>query len=253
MIGISIKPTIGIGDGIQFSSLPENYYIATGKKLYDVNKPWFFDHNPFVTRELTESLEKTVELWNFPTKWEWPRVRAHGVYLNNAEIFAALFGIKAPTLNRPRLYKYENFAYENRSLILLQTIGKSHGTMPDAVVEHVVKKYRATKQLYHIGPIDSRVTEMGLERLVTPTLWDLAMIVSQARMVIGLDSGPAWVAAAYPDVIVKKLRMRPSVDVLKTWVPLAIDNVHSHWDDRCHQIYNPSEYDIGFTSSFRKI
>jgi hypothetical protein len=61
MIGISVNPKIGIGDGIQFSSVPENYFIATGKKLYDVSKPWFFDHNPYVTRELTKPLEKTIE------------------------------------------------------------------------------------------------------------------------------------------------------------------------------------------------
>lgn len=252
MIGISVKKGIGIGDGIQFTSLPENYYQDTGKKLYDISNCWFFDHNPYVVRELKEPLEKKVELWNFsPTQWPWPKPRAHGVYLCQAEIFAALFGVKNPMLNRPRLYHHETFPYGDRKMILLQTQGKSHGAMPDHVLAHVLRKYEPTGWLFHIGPADPRVA--ALVHLDTPTLWELAEVISRSRMVIGMDSGPAWIGACYPDVIVKKLRARPSIDVLRTWVPLAIDNVHSHWDDRCQQIFNPSEHDVGFTSSYRKI
>lgn len=252
MIGISIKSTIGIGDGLQFSSLPENFYQSTGKRLYDVSKPWFFDHNPYITRELTEPLEKTVEMWNFsPKQWDWPRPRLEGVYLSNAEIWASLFGIKNPMLNRPRLYHHEQFAFKDREMILLHTHGKSHGIMPDPIIEHVLKKYGPTRRLYHVGPPNSR--DLGIPYLQTKTLWDLAAIVSKAQIFIGMDSGPAWIAACYPDVLVKKLRTKPAVESFRTWVPLAIDNIHAHWDDRCHQIFNPSEHDVGFTSSYRKI
>jgi len=251
MIGISVNPKIGIGDGIQFSSVPENYFHATGKKLYDVSRPWFFDHNPYVVRTLTEPLEKTIELWNFgPQKWEWPKVRAHGVYLSNAEIYAAVLGVKTTVLNRPRLYQFESVEFSRRETILLQTKGASHGKMPEAIIAHVVKKYGPTGQLFQIGPEKAGI---GVPHIETKTLWDLAETISKARMLIGLDSGPAWVAAAYPDVVIKKLRTKPSVDVLRTWVPLAADNIHSHWDDRCHQIFNVSEYDVGFTSSYRRI
>src|SRR5690349_10697640 len=111
MLGISIKKTIGLGDALQFSSVPENYYQETGQKLFDVSEPWFFDHNPYVVREPRQAIEKTIEMWNFsPQQWPWPKPnRQHGVYLSQAEIFASVFGVKYPRLNRPRLYKFEKY------------------------------------------------------------------------------------------------------------------------------------------------
>lgn len=254
MLGIAIKPTIGIGDALQFCSVPENYYQETGHKLYDVNRPWFFDHNPYVVRE-PSAVEKVIQMWNFsPQQWPWPKPnRTHGVYLSQAEIFASVFGIKYPMLNRPRLYRFEDYPFEERKLIILHIDGKSHGLMPRHVVEHVLKKYGPSGRLAQIGTNNQNVGLPGIPHLVTKTLWDLAETLSKASMFIGMDSGPAWVASCYPDVVVKKVRTKPSHDVLKAWVPLAVDNVHSHWDDRCQQIFNTSEHDIGFTSSYRKI
>lgn len=250
MLGIAIKQGIGIGDGLQFSSVPENYYQETGQKLYDVNQPWFFDHNPYVVRQHPGKLDKVIQMWNFsPKQWDWPIPRLQGVYLNNAEIFAQVFGVKHSRLNRPRLYKFEEYPFELRTKILFQTHGKSHGEMPPHITEHILKKYK-NMPLYHIGP--GKET-MNLPHIDTPTLWDLAEAVSQAKMIIGLDSGPLWMAACFPDVICKKVRTKPSVESFKYWVPLAIDNIHSHWDSREHMIYNTSEHDVGFTWSYRRI
>lgn len=249
-LGISIKPTIGIGDALQFSSVPENYYRSTGKRIVDVTKPWFFDFNPFVVRD-AGAPAKTIEMWNFsPKQYDWPKIRPQGVYLSNAEIFAAVVGVPA-ALNRPRLYRFEEFPFERRKTILLHTHGTSHGIMPRHVLEHVLKKYGPTNRLVHIGPFGH--PGLSIPKINTPTLWDLARVISEAQMIICMDSGPSWVAACFPDVVVKKLRTKPSVEAFKTWVPLAIDNIHSHWDDRCHQIFNVSEEDVGFTSSYRKI
>ncbi len=251
MQGISIKPTIGVGDALQFSSVPENYFRDTGEKLIDVSMPWFFDHNPFVYRGRAQPT-KVTELWNFGVKqFDFPKLRHQSVYLTNAEIYAAVMGVKNVTLNRPRIYQFEDFPFEKRDTILLHTHGRSHGVMPDHVLQHVLKKYMPTERLFHIGPVNS--PDYGIPKIVTETLWDLAKVISQAQMLIGMDSGPSWIAACYPDVIIKKLRTKPSLDTLKNWVPLSLDNIHSHWDDRCHQIFNVSEEDVGFTSSYRKI
>lgn len=250
MLGIEIRKEIGVGDALQFSSLPENYYRATGKKLLDVSKPWFFDHNPYVTRTVSFVPSKTLQLWNFghADKYEWPRPRAE-VYLSNAEIHAAVLGVPV-VLNRPRLYKYEDTPFEKRSAILLQTRGISHGTMPKHVIDHVVKKYKPTGRLYHIGTPNP---EVNLPQITTPTLWDLARVISEASLFIGVDSGPGWIAACYPDVTLKILRTKPTPDIFKSWVPLQIQNIHSHWDDRCRQVFNPSEDDCGFTYSYRRL
>lgn len=248
--GISIRPTIGIGDALQFSSLPENYFRATGNRLVDISKPWFFDFNPFVLRD-QEGQIKTTEMWNFgPKQFDWPvpEDRKTGVYLSNAEIWSMVFDVPC-FLNRPRLYKYEDFPFESRKKILFQTYGRSHGTMPRHIVDHVLKKYSATRQLFHIGPGD----DIGLPRIKTETLWDLAKVISESRMLIGPDSGPSWIAACYPDVIVKKVRTKPTPEHFKTWTPLEINNIHSHWDSREHMIFNPTDGDIGFTWSYLKL
>lgn len=248
-LGISIKSTIGIGDALQFSSLPENYFRATGKKLVDVSQPWFFDHNPFVQRNVKFAV-KTMEMWNFsPTQYEWPKPRPE-VYLSNAEIFASVFRVPV-VLNRPRLYRYEEWAFEKRELILLHVSGRSHGLMPEHIIRHVVQKYGPTRRLFQIGKPED--PNLGLEKIPTPTLWDLALLIARSRMVISMDSGPSWIATCYPDVITKIVRSKPSADVLKTWVPLQINNIHSHWDDRCRSVHNTTEEDIGFTYSYRRI
>lgn len=259
MIGISIKPSIGIGDALQYSSLPENYFRHTGKKLVDISKPWFFDHNPYITRENVKT-SRIQEMWNFgPTQYQWPNPRTKemfllgrnekvpGVYLSNAEIWASLFEVPI-VLNRPRLYHFEDFPFEKRTHILFQTEGKSHGSMPTHIVEHVKRKYKHC-ELFHIGPGPHH----GLHHIETPSLWGLAHLISEAKMLIGMDSGPSWIAACY-DVIVKKVRTKPNPpELFKDWVPLEIKNVHSMWDDRCHQIFNITEDDIGFTYSYKRI
>ncbi len=250
MKGISIKQTIGVGDGLQFSSVPENYFRATGEKLYDVSKPWFFDYNPYVCRDYDVHPEIIREMWNFsPKQYDWPKIRDQGVYLSNAEISAAVWDVPV-VLNRPRLYRYEEYPYEDRRTILLHVDGVSHGMMPRHVIDHVIKKYSGTRMLFQVG---LNQVDLGIPRLETKTLWELAALVSQCRMFIGVDSGPSWVAACFPDVVVKKLRTKPTPEHFKTWVPLAADNIHSFWDDRVHQIFNPTEEDVGFTSSYKKI
>jgi hypothetical protein len=117
----------------------------------------------------------------------------------------------------------------------------------------VIKKYAPTGKLYHIGDFGHK-DSWGLPHLETPTLWDLAKLVSQAKMLIGLDSGPAWIATCYPDVVVKKLRMRPNPpELLREWIPLEIRQIHSHWDSREALIYNATEDDLGFTWSYARI
>ncbi len=247
--GISINHHIGIGDAIQFSSVPENYFRATGDRLIDTSQPWFFDHNPYVIRDKRIIPTHTQELWNFPRKYNWPIVRPERLYLSNAEIHAAVMQVPV-VLNRPRLYQFEDFPYENRKRILLHIDGRSHGYMPDHVIKHVIDKYGPTGNLYQVG--ESR-KDIGIPKIKTPNLWNLAEVISTARLFIGMDSGPSWIAACYPDVVVKKLRMKQKPEQLVNWIPLSESNVHSHWDDRLHTTYNPSEDDVGFTYSYRRL
>lgn len=253
MLAITIKRNIGVGDALQYSSVPENYFRTTGNKVIDVSQPWFFDHNPYVVRGHQYRASKVIEMWNFsPTQYQWPNPRPTkaAVYLSNAEIWASVVGADV-YLNRPRLYKFEEFPFLERRVIYLQTEGKSHGHLPDHIIQHVLEKYGQTGYLHHIGPGNNYgLPSMG----VRENLWDLADILSQARMLIGPDSGPAWIASCFPDVVVKKVRVKPNPpEEFKKWIPLEQRNVHSHWDSREHMVYNTSDHDIGFTWSYKRI
>lgn len=248
-LGFTIRQ-VGIGDGIQFTSLPENFYRATGQKLIDVSKPWYLDHNPYVVRDIQP--KKVVELWNYPKIYEWPHVR-DSVYLSNAEIHCSVFGIKKPHLIHPRLYKFEDCPFEKRNLILFHPFGNSHGALPDYVIKHVIQKYRKAN-LCQIG-LPSH-PDIGITRIKTENLWRLAEVLSRCKMLIGVDSGPSWIAACYPDVIIKKVRTKFQYGYCEPedWVPLDIKNEHSFWDDQnLFQIYNCFETDVGFTRSYRKL
>lgn len=245
MVGISVKKTIGIGDAVQFTSLPENYFRATKQKLVDIASHWIFDHNPYVLRGVNR-LDRIFELWNYrpePTPRE-------GVYLSLAERYTHILNVPC-IMNRPRLYKFEEpIPFQSRKLILLHVQGVSHGILPGNIIKHVIQKYGGN-DLYQFGlPSEP---EVGLPRIHPKDLWDAARIISQARMFIGPDSGPSWIAACYPDVLTKIVRTKPTLEHFKNWVPLSARNIHSHWDDRSRLIYNPSDDDHGFTWSYRRI
>lgn len=247
--GFTIRQ-VGIGDGVQFTSLPENYFRKTGQKLIDISKPWYLDSNPYVERDATP--DEVKELWNYPKQYEWPKIREHS-YLSNAEIHASVFGIVHPHLIRPRLYRYEHCPFEERESILFHPYGKSHGALPDEIIDHVLRKYKRTGRLRQIGL--NTDPDLGIPKISTPTLWDLAYVISRARMFIGVDSGPSWIAACYPDVQIKKVRTKFQYGFCEPqdWSPLDVRNPHSFWDDRAFQIYNTSEDDIGFTLSYKKL
>lgn len=244
---------VGIGDGVQFTSLPENFFKRTGKKLIDVTCPWYLDYNPYIIRDPNIIPKKAHELWNYPRQYEWPKPR-QSVYMSNAEIHCSVLGIQDPCLIRPRLYRFEDFPFNKRETILFHPFGRSHGALPDYVIDHVIKKYNNDNyDLYQIG-LESD-PDIGIQRAITPTLWDLAELISKCRMLIGVDSGPSWIGICYPDVIVKKVRTKFQFGYCepKDWVPLDVYNEHSYWDDRAFQIFNTFEEDVGFTQSYQKL
>ncbi len=244
----------GIGDVVQFTSLPENYYRATGRKLVDCGNCWAFDYNPYVLRNV-EDLSKVYHMWNYfcPEKMDHdplPHVRG-SVYMTNAEIHLAVTGHRSPHLIRPKLYKFENSF--KRDKILFHPFGKSHGALPKEVIDHVIKKYKG--QLTHLA-VPSDPHFMDMPRIEPDSYWSLACVISQHKMLIGVDSGPAWVAACYPDVIVKKIRVGFQDEKIapKDWVPLSEKNPHAIWDDRTlFKMYWCGEDDLGFMESYRKI
>ncbi len=255
MIGIQFPNAIGIGDVIQFTSIPENYFRHFGEKLIDIDHSWVFDFNPFVQRlrsDETVTFEKILNLWNLHCFDTPTKLNEQTTFLSNAHAHARHFRYPV-VLNRPRLYQFESFPFEDRHHVFLHVKGRSHGTLSEHIVKHVLDKYGNAVVL--VGLKDDWTYSMPIpEKHIFPrTLWELAAVISKAKMFIGVDSGPSWIAQCYPDVITKKVRMFPDAKALETWVPLEWCRLGSYWDDRSAMIFNPSENDAGFTWSYRKI
>jgi hypothetical protein len=249
MRGIVINPSIGMGDAVQFTSVPENFFRHTGEKLADVTSHWCLDHNPYVIRNVQKV--QAVDLWAQHCAKQPLSHGERSVYLTNAESHSRSFEYKI-VMNRPRLYKFEEFPFFDRKTVILHVKGKSHGSLPHHVVEHVLKKYGSTVRF--VGdPSDWRYSIDPPPFIKTESPWDLANVVSKCSIFVGPDSGPSWVAQCYPDVIVKKVRLTPNVEQLQNWVPLEVCRNSSHWDDRSAFIFNPSDDDAGFTWSYRRI
>lgn len=265
IIGIRLyaapRAYLGIGDSMQFSSIPENYFRNTGQCLIDIDQHWIFDHNPYVIRieNAKQYCDKIIDLWQEcdALKRNMRRPGAPTVYLSNAEVVLSMVLEKGITyLNRPRLYKYENYDFEKRQWILLHVSGRSNGDMPDYLIKHIIEKYKYTSYLIQIaGPKDKIVEGLHVIRPINP--WAAAEVISKARMFIGPDSGLAWIAAAYPEVVVKKIRLtRPwgQVGNWDQWIPLQFRHAQSHWDDPgIFQLYNLEDTDHGIFKSWKRV
>ena len=252
MISIQVGNHIGLGDAVQFTSIPENYFREYGTKLLDIEKHFVFDHNPYVVRVNHEVVPTVnLNLWNLHCLDTPISFRERTIYLCNAEAHSRHFKYEV-RLNRPRLYRFEEYPFSERKYVILHVKGKSHGPMPEHIVAHVREKYGALVRW--VGqPEDWNYGIPSPPRIPTPTFWDLAETISKARMFIGMDSGPSWVAACYPDVQLKKIRSWPSPEKLRNWVPLECCRLDSLWDDRIALYYNQSEEDCGFTQSYRRL
>lgn len=224
---ILIPNKIGIGDAIQFTSLPENYFKSTGKKLVDYSRHWVFDHNPYITREYEGEIE-IVKLWDKYLNREYEKV----LYRSNAEIWAKLMGVTVHT-RRPNLYLSSNpepgSTYMNR-------LGISQGTLTDETQTFIEKKYHATNLPFCYS------------------MWELVDRISKCEQIISPFSGPCWIAACFPNITVKAVFAKGFTHVIEKRIPLSGNEQDSLFDDYgLFKFYNQTERDIGYTESYLKL
>jgi|ERR1700733_1309758 len=261
MLGITFGNAPGIGDRLQFASFPENYYRNAGERIIDLDHHWMFDHNPFIVRGETPT--QVIDLWRQP----WPRISpkeyfTKPVFFSTADRTAAIFKHVA-YLRHPRLYLYEDSPRINNRVVLHTTGSRSariqpeHGedqarVLPDYIIDFVRKKYRSYDviQVGSKDDVDAQVTDCrGLE-----DIWGTVRIIAQAAIFIGVDSGPAWISACYPDVFKKKILVQYPPEFLRnSFVPMHIPSPNHHWHDFSHTYYNRSTDDAGVTYSYLKL
>lgn len=244
----------GLGDALQFTSLPENYFAHTGAKLIDVDKYWAFDHNPYVVRDVTPD-----KIWR-PWKDRHPLPPGQRpTYLSIAERNCMAVGIPC-VLRHPRLYKDEDIVPTGKQLILHTTgawkprayLGEDREKkLSPAIIEHILKTYKGYDIVQIGGAEDEKIP--GTIDLRGQPLWTVAGWIAASPLYIGADSGPAWIASCYPRVFLKKILMQWPAEYLKNFTPMWIGDSNSHWYDRGATYFNRTEQDVGVTYSYLKL
>lgn len=232
MIGIT-NHSPGIGDKIQFTSIPENYFRTTGKKIIDVDNCWVFDHNPYIVRG--EKPSHVFDLWRMKMD--------QGHKLSQAERFCDALSLKL-FLRHPRLYQFEeNFI--RREQVIVHTNGKSAGgEMSDEVIESIRFNY-SDYRIIQIGGVNDRKTpfiqKLGLG------LWESSYQIATSAIFIGVNSSMMNIAKCYPRVRRKVLVQ--NLDLLKFYP----SSIHEHWIDYGWEYFNSTQFDQGVTMSHLKI
>ena len=280
----------GIGDQLQFTSIPENYYKNTGDKIVDLKSFWGFDHNPYVERgscpeiiidpynNYYHSRESFLEMMSKGSTDQsvaakWPRT---GSFLSKTEMYIPIFRgqigiensklvkqdnffgkIESIHLRHPRLYRYEELQGTELGTVCVHTTGKSEGgTIPDHVIDQISRNYKGYK-IYQVGGESDKTTpfinKLGLD------LWESAKLIASSQIFIGVNSSMMNIAQCYPRISRKVILIENEIlkidDIAGTYRPLSAyrEGCHADWIDYGWQYYNVYNSDCGITLTYKKI
>jgi hypothetical protein len=241
-LGIGVNPHVGIGDAIQFTCIPENYYRNTGKKIIDVGKCYVFDHNPYVRRGV--NAEQVIDLWGH--QWE-----LGSSFLSKSERWCEGLGLEKCYLRHPRLYIYEDTPkFAEEPVISFHCTGKTRGSLSDKVISVIEKNYEGFKIIQIGGPHDKPTPFIDKRGL---SFWESAKIVAESQLFIGVTSGMYYASRCYPNVrkkiIVQDNHM--SEEELKSFTPYG--KGYGDWIDFDVEIFNTHDHDIGITNALQKL
>ncbi len=224
----------GIGDQVVYSSLAENYFRNTGRKLVDIKKSWVYDHNPFVERNVPP--DEVIDLWKLKL--------GKRAYPNLAQRISEGLGLPKTYLRHPRLYQFENDEIDPNAVVVHVTgISGAAAGMPDHVIDHISKKYR-NSVIFQIGGPKDKNTPF-IDRRGLP-LWDSIRLIATSGTFIGVNSGPMNIANCYPGIRKKLVLLKRTHDSVPVSPALR-------WIDFNWEYFNTSPDDEGITMSYLKL
>ena len=276
---IDIQGAYAIGDKIQLSSIPEAFYKKYGQKLIDVKKCWIFDYNPYVVRDVdfpelklkspnderihlpviySRDLKTIRRLWRKDTQIS-NLSRSYWFYLS-AGVNPSFDMLKIDFPRGPRLYKYEDPRNVNPTQIAIH-VGPSGSLgryIPDSILKTIKERY-PNYDIIQVGSIGDNSSPFIDKRDVE--LWESVKIIAQSAIFIGINSGPIHIANCYPHIIKKYIITSTVEDEevidIAQFSPLVGESFGktewAGWVDHGWQYYNPTEYDLGCTYSYKKI
>jgi hypothetical protein len=236
-ICLSLDGASGIGDKLQFASLPEAFYKWHGVRLIDCDESWVFDNNPFVRRDVEDYLKVEFEgsITDVPFIYcrerDWINSDLKGnkviqvggsmqsllivkIYPNGSDDWITssrnfwlnklveIIPSKKPELDiprGPRLYKYEDPSIVKPNQIAIH-VGPSNSTyqyIPSHVLDKIAERY-SNYDIVQVGSLKDRNTQFIDKRGLK--IWDTVKTIAESAIFIGINSGPMNIANCYPHI-----------------------------------------------------
>ena len=248
---------LGLGDQIQLTSFPENFYKNTGKKVIDLDNNFLFDHNPYILRNIKPDI--VLDIWSMTdtdktgisyNEKQWiPSIAEKLLFFTN-KLLGTKFKIY---LRHPRLYKHEDITKINNQICVHLT-GISTGTCPEYIADQIKINYKDFN-IVQIGKKEDKYFNQFIDKKGLD-FWDSAKIIAESLIFIGVSSSMMNLAFCYPKVI-KKIILTESdderIDILDNMMPMNPKIGHYHWLDWGFCFYNKTQRDVGVSYSYLKI
>tara|TARA_B100000287_G_C20609270_1_gene771370 strand:- start:435 stop:1421 length:987 start_codon:yes stop_codon:yes gene_type:complete len=274
--------THAIGDRLNRSHFPENFYRNYGKKLIDILEDEMFDHNPYLIRgEKPEVVYDTLlpyplkgRLKQYPLNDFLPaemyRDLPVGTVSSMADVCNYFFDSNMKTyLRHPRLYKYEDIETKQNKVVI-NTQGNVVCTgFNSNTFEVILENYKNYEIVQIGGEHDCYIEHEKIERKLNLPFWESAKEIAEAAIYIGVLTGPYEIAKCYPKVRKKIILFqhplytdyditqyngeRWDINDLERFHPGHRNFLEFQWCDHNTEYYNEHDYDIGVTMSYKKI
>ena len=251
-----------IGDGLVYSSCPENFYKSGKGKVMDTENVWFFDHNPFIERSPAQCSQK-INMQQFADHTTFFPYGRSGLpcFLSIQDRFNTKFGVNT-VVRHPRLYKYEDAEIIPNKLVVHTTGDRNEpialyedcGAVMHEEVMDVIQKNYQNYDIIQVGGEDDNPFNRGCKDHRGQTMWEMAEEISNASIFIGVNSGPMNVALCYPRVNIRCYEPQfPQTYLENMFVPMDAKFPHNQWFDYGIKIFNRYDIDLGATYSYKKI
>ena len=251
-----------IGDGLIYSSCPENFYNAGKGKILDIKGAWFLDHNPYVCRPPVTSLQQ-IDMQKFADHTTFFPYGSSGLpcFLSVADRFNTKFGV--PTrLRHPRLYKYEDLPKIPNKVVVHTTgdrnepiaLYEDSGALMNSEAMDVIAENYKQYDIIQIGGKDDTPFDRGSVDKRGLPIWDSVKEIAEAAIFIGVDSGPMNIALCYPRTQIRCYEPQfPAMIWENFYIPMDSKFPHNQWKDWGIKIFNRYEVDLGVSYSYLKI
>lgn len=239
-IGIDIEGSVGIGDKVQYSALPECFYKCYGIKLIDAKKSWVFDHNPYTRRDVADFFslkfkdEEGVDTKGMPCLYseekDWVNSnfkKTHTLKVNGkikhvvieciwrnfdhitpasrSELFNSILNINSrenPHLDFPRGPRLYRYEDPNKAKLdqIAIHVGPSKSTR-QFIPDYVLKEIKNRYLNYNIIQIGSeKDNDSPFIDKRGVDIWETIKIIAGSAIFIGVNSGPMNIVNCYPHI-----------------------------------------------------